>query len=66
MIDTDNYLSHYLLIIFPSNELLNGEKKSMELNAYCQILVTNNLQNIFFCVPQKKETHTGWEQVMSE
>jgi len=29
-------------------------------------LVTNGLQNIFFCVQQKKETHTGLEQLEGE
>ncbi len=29
-------------------------------------LVTDILQNIFFCVQQKKETHTGLEQVKGE
>ncbi len=28
--------------------------------------VTNILQNIFFCVQQKKETHTGLDQVEGE
>ncbi len=28
--------------------------------------VTNILQNIFFCVQQKKETHTGFEQLEDE
>ncbi len=29
-------------------------------------LVTNFLKNIFFCVQQKKETHTGLEQLEDE
>ncbi len=29
-------------------------------------LVNNIIQNIFFCVQQKKETHTGLEQVEGE
>ncbi len=29
-------------------------------------LLTNILQNIFFCVQQLKETHTGLEQVEGE
>ncbi len=31
--------------------------------ATINVLVTNILQNMFFCVQQKKETHTGLEQV---
>ncbi len=27
-------------------------------------LVTNILQNVFFCAEQKKETHTGLEQLV--
>ncbi len=34
--------------------------------ATVNFLVTKDLQNIFFWVPQKKETHTGWEQMMGE
>ncbi len=30
---------------------------------YC--LITNILQNIIFCVQQKKEAHTGLEQVVT-
>ncbi len=43
-----------------------GEKilwKSMD-TVIC--LVTNILQNIFFCVQQKKESHTGLEQLETE
>ncbi len=36
--------------------------KSMATSNY---LVTKNIQNILFCVQQKKET-TGWEQYESE
>ncbi len=33
-------------------------------NDYCvNYLVMHILQNIFFCVQQKKESHTGLEQV---
>ncbi len=38
------------------------EKNTMEVNGYQQLLVTNILQNIFFCVQQNKEIHTGLEQ----
>ncbi len=38
----------------------------MEVNGYCWMLVTNILQNIIFCVKQKKETHTGLNQVEGE
>ncbi len=43
----------------------------MEVNGIKNSLVTNNLQNIFFYVPQKKESHTGlkWldsEEIMTE
>jgi len=31
-----------------------------------ECLVTNILQNIFFCVQQKKETHTGLKQLEGE
>ncbi len=39
---------------------IDSSNKSM---ATGNSLVTNNLQNILFCVEQKKETHTGMEQV---
>ncbi len=39
---------------------IDSSNKSM---ATGNSLVTNNLQNILFCVEQKKETHTGLEQV---
>ncbi len=29
-------------------------------------LVTHIFKNIFFCVQQKKETHTDWEQLDGE
>ncbi len=38
------------------------EKNTMESMANSNCLVTNNLQNIFFCVQQKEEIHTGLEQ----
>jgi len=39
------------------------KNSTMEFNAYTvNSLITNILQNIFFCVQQKKETHTGLEQ----
>ncbi len=39
----------------------------MEVNGYTSnCLVTNILQNIFFCVELKKETYTGLEQQESE
>ncbi len=34
----------------------------IEINGYRQYLVTNILQNIFFCAQKKKETHTGLVQ----
>ncbi len=34
----------------------------MEVNGYGQLLATNILQNNFFHVQLKKETHTGLEQ----
>ncbi len=34
----------------------------MEVNATVNCLVTNILQNIFFCVQQKNETHSDLEQ----
>jgi len=39
-------------------------KKKIPLKSMASVncLVTNNLQNIFYCVQQKKETHTGLEQ----
>ncbi len=33
----------------------------MEVNRTQNGLITSFLQNILFCVPQKKETHTGLE-----
>ncbi len=35
-------------------------ENTMEINSNC--LVTNILQNIFSCVQQKKQIHTGLEQ----
>ncbi len=35
------------------------DKKTGEVNGYRQLLL---IQNIFFCVQQKKQTHTGLEQ----
>ncbi len=47
-----------------ATDLHSAEKqklcKSMAIISNC--LVTNILQNIFFCVQQKKETHTGLAQ----
>ncbi len=40
------------------------EKNTMEVNGYRQ--VTNILQNTLYCAQQKKETHTGLEQVEGE
>ncbi len=34
-------------------------KNIMQVNGIQNCLVTNILQNIFFCVPQNKETNTG-------
>ncbi len=34
---------------------------TVDVNGYRQLFVTNILQNIFFCVQHKKETHTGLE-----
>ncbi len=40
----------------------------MKINGYQQLLTvaTNILQNILFCVQQKKEMHTGLEQLEGE
>ncbi len=38
------------------------EIHTMDSMATVSCLVTNILQNIFFCVWEKKETHTGLEQ----
>jgi len=37
-------------------------KITVEVNGNRNSLVTNILQNIVFCAPQKKETHTGLER----
>ncbi len=39
---------------------------SKQLPVTGNYLVTNILQNIFFCVQQKKETYTGLEQLEVE
>ncbi len=39
------------------------EKILWKLMATINCLVTNILRNIFFCVQQKKETHTGLNQL---
>ncbi len=36
------------------------DKNMMEGNGNWNSLVTNILQNIFFCVPQNKDMHTGF------
>ncbi len=42
--------------------LMYGEKMLWKSMATSNSLVTNILQNIFFCVQQMKENHTGLEQ----
>ncbi len=43
------------------------EKKMLwKSMATINCLVTNIFQNIFYCVPQRKETHTGLGQVEGE
>ncbi len=41
---------------------LHSNNDTMEVNC----LITNILQNIFFCVQQKKETHTGLKRHKGE
>jgi len=38
----------------------------MEFNGDQQLLITHIVQNIFFCVKQEKETHTGLKQLEGE
>ncbi len=40
--------------------------KTMEVSGYRHLFDYIILQNIFFCVQQKKETHAGLEQVDGE
>ncbi len=44
-----------------SNEFHSMDKNAMEANGTRSYLVTNILQNIIFCVPQNKVSHTGLE-----
>jgi len=45
----------------PWKKTTTKKKKTMEVNGVHQLL-TKILYNIFLCVQQKKETHTGLEQ----
>jgi len=38
----------------------------IKVNGCVNSLVTDILQNIFFCVQQEKDTHTGLEQLENE
>jgi len=43
-------------------EFLSRKKKKLwKSMATVNCLITNILQNVFFCVQQKKETHLGFE-----
>jgi len=42
-------------------EFLSRKKKLWKSMATVNCLITNILQNVFFCVQQKKETHLGVE-----
>ncbi len=43
---------------------MHSMKKNTQVNGYR--LVTHILQNIFFCAQQKKEMHTGLEQLKEQ
>ncbi len=49
-------IKHLLFPIFYSMEEKNGSQKGIS-----NCLFTNIFQNIFLCVQQKKEIHTGLE-----
>ncbi len=42
------------------------QKNTVEINGNQNCLVLNTLENIFFCVQEKKQMHTGLEQHESE
>jgi len=43
--------------------IVGEKKKTMEQQGPINCLLTDILQNIFSCVQQKKETHTGLKQL---